>query len=283
MIAGDYAFDPWADYAFETEWDMDTKYYYIRDNRTGTRTQIGMGTMTDLSSLPVMQRLERLWICVEPISSVAGAEQQPNLRVFELQDCFEIRDISLLFDMEELNQIALINTGIRSIEGIQKLKKLTWLTIQNCEITDISPIGEIDYTFCEQPNEWGEIPHFHLEIERMTDVLPKEAYDVLSAVPYYDYLDIDGTDYHLWIDLVKDIPIRTMQICDCGWDNNGFRTFIEQHPEIEQIDVCWDRGLTDLTPLLSLNHLQYVRISEEMQPAAKSLGGNYDFLLFIGY
>ncbi len=283
MIAGDYAFDPWADYAFETEWDMDTKYYYIRDNRTGTRTQIGMGTMTDLSSLPVMQRLERLWICVEPISSVAGAEQQPNLRVFELQDCFEIRDISLLFDMEELNQIALINTGIRSIEGIQKLKKLTWLTIQNCEITDISPIGEIDYTFCEQPNEWGEIPHFHLEIERMADVLPKEAYEVLSAVPNYDYLDIDGTDYRLWTDLVKNIPIRVMQVCDCQWDNNGFRTFIEQHPEIEKIDVCWDRGLTDLTPLLSLNHLQFVTISEEMQAAARSLGSNYGFQLFTGY
>lgn len=283
MIAGDYAFDPWSYYRYEDEWNNGVREGYIRNERTDTRIPLSQGTMTDLTSLPVMERLEWLWIYMEPITSVNGAERQPNLRNIELQDCYEITDISPLFNLPELNNIGIYNTNVASIDGVQKLKKLTQLRLQNNPITDISPIGEIDFTYCEQPNEWGDTDHFTLEIERMTDVLSPEDYSVLAAVPYFEYLDIDGTDYHIWIDLLKHTPIMRAQICDCKWDNQGFKTFVEQHPEILEMDICWDTGLTDLTPLLSLENLRSVRVSEEMQAAARSLGKDFGFELHIGY
>ena len=275
MIAGDYVFDPWnGRWWFEVDWSETPEKYYIHENGTDNRIPIETGTLTDLTTLPEMPRLLRLWVCAEPIVSAQGVERLTNLQQFELQDCYAITDISPVYDLPELNEIGLIRTSVASIDGIQNCRKLTALVLQNTAITDISPIGEIDYTYCMQVNEWdGRAPYFRLEIEGMSNVLPPEAYAALAAVPAFDYLDIDLTDYHLWIDLLKDKPILRAQMCGCSWDNEGFAAFIAQHPEIEELDVCWDEGLTDLTPVLTLSNLRYIRVSNGMRAAARSLDG----------
>ena len=199
-----------------------------------------------------------------------------------MQKCDAFTDASSLFALSELSELVLSNIDVSSIEGIQQMKKLTRLSIAHNKITDITPIGEIDYTYCMQPDEWGNTPHFRLEIESMSkDGIPAEQFSVLSAVPYFEYLDIDWNDYHIWIDAVKNTPIRRAQICDCSWDNEGFRTFIEQHPELEEIDLRWNPKLTDLSPLLNLKNLREVTISNNMRTAQSSLGGEIHFRLQI--
>ena len=57
--------------------------------------------------------------------------------------------------------------------------------------------------------------------------------------------------------------------------------FIEQHPELEYIKVSWTPELTDISPLLTLQHLRAACVSNNMQSAIRSLGDEYGFELEI--
>ncbi len=281
-IAGGYVFCAWDNYRFEVDWDYDPPRYYIHDDSTDTRMRIEAGTMTDLSRLPVMDRLEVLIICAQPITSVADLRNQPCLNYLELQNCEQFTDPSSIFALTELGSVKLSNTGVTSIEGIQNLKKLTQLSIAHNGITDLTPIGGIDYSYAMQADERGNVPHFRLEIEDMSrEGLAPEQFEALSAVPYFDYLDIDRNDYHLWTGVLKNTPIRCAQICDCNWDNEGFKAFIGQHPELEEIDLRRNPKLTDLTPLYALPNLHWIMISENMRDAQNSLGDDHGFGVMV--
>ena len=53
----------------------------------------------------------------------------------------------------------------------------------------------------------------------------------------------------------------------CFHDNESFAALVAAHPELERLDIPWNDGLTDLTPVLSLEHLQYLKVSENMSPS----------------
>ena len=61
----------------------------------------------------------------------------------------------------------------------------------------------------------------------------------------------------------------------CGpmGSNETLRQFVQQHPELEEIHIESGYELTDLTPLLELDHLNYVHIWDGAETAARSLDG----------
>ena len=86
----------------------------------------------------------------------------------------------------------------------------------------------------------------------------------------------------LWTDAVQKTPIRELQAGSCNFTNESFRAFVEAHPELEEIVIPWTwRNLTDISPLLSLPNLRYVRVSHNMPEAIQSLDGERRFELEI--
>ena len=283
MIAGDYVCDPWSDWRSEEDWSTNPTSLYLHVNSTDERIPLTKGSLTDLSTLPDLPQLETLYLFGQSIQSLSGIEKLPSLRSIELSQCRDITDISALFDQPNIHEINIRNSGLRSIEGVEKLPELQGLQIGGTQVTDLSVLERIDYSYAEQPDEGGYTPHFRLGIDSMQNDLPKDQYDYLSCVPYYDSLNVFNTDCRLWLQAVQDTPIRSLHAGNCQWTNEALREFVERHPEIEEIKLSWSPASLDLSPLLDLPNLRTLTVSYDMEGAIQSLGEDYGFELNIEY
>ena len=163
----------------------------------------------------------------------------------------------------------------------ENLKQLTSLDVSHCPVTDLSPLAKIDYACCMESNDDGA-PLFSLRIDGLSDSLPKEQYAYLSAVPAYACLNVWNTDVSLWLDAIGDTPVRTLEAGNCNIKNDDIRAIAERHPELEELILSWNsHQLSDLTPLLSMPNLRYVRISKDLSAAIASLGDGFGFRLEI--
>ena len=65
-------------------------------------------------------------------------------------------------------------------------------------------------------------------------------------------------------------------------DNALFADFVRSHPDLVEIGIPWNQAITDLTPVLELEHLEQLRVSRDMKEALGSLEGqSYGFRLEI--
>lgn len=274
--------DPWGDLWLEEDWNGgDRPDLYLHDNATGERFPIGEGSIDDLGFLNRLPNLETLYLYGQPIESTEGIGAAAKLRRFQTK-WGRLSDLSPLFDLESLEVVNIEDTEtITSIEGVEKLSHLTDLNIGGTSLRDISAIGKIDYTFCMTPDEDGNVPYFVLSVENLQGKIPDEQYAVLSAVPEYQSLNVFNTDCRLWMDAVKHVKIHELHAGNCRFTNETFKAFIEQHPELEYIKVSWTPELSDISPLLTLSHLRAACVSNNMQPAIRSLGDGIGFELEI--
>jgi hypothetical protein len=92
-----------------------------------------------------------------------------------------------------------------------------------------------------------------------------------------------------YVSVLEGKEIRSFQ-ADSGFSrectaedvNALFAEFVRNHPELMELDIPWNEGITDLTPVLELENLQKVRISTNMEAARASLeGAEYNFRLEI--
>ncbi|MCR5116588.1 MAG: hypothetical protein K6A97_03675 [Lachnospiraceae bacterium] len=283
IIAGKYAVSRnhrWVEKRWDEETETDT--YFISDNWTGEKIPLTEeGSLTDLKDLPQMNRLDYLIVCMEPLKTLDGIDRFKELSDFEVQNCPKLTDISQIFTFEDLSTLRLDEVGISSISGIENLKKLTWLSLRAEKVNDYSPLGKVDYSYCMEPDEGGWVPHFGLDFYDHFRQYTEETYDFISKIPYFDYLNLGEGDYKLWADRIKNTPIRRIDMFNCGFDNDGFKDFIEAHPELEEIDIRWNDDLTDISPVLSLENLRRVVVSDNMRQAIRSVGNNHDFELEI--
>ena len=274
--------DPWGELWLEEDWDGgDTPKLYLHSNATDERIPVEQGPITELGFLGRLPNLECLHLYAQPIESPNGIAAAEKLRRFNSR-WTKLSDLSPLFDLPQMQVISVENTEtVTSIEGVQKLKHLTDLNIGGNNLTDIRAIAEIDYTFCMEPDENGNVPYFILGVDNLQGKIPDEQYAILSAVPQYQSLNVFNTDCALWMDAVKDVPIRELHAGNCRFTSETFKTFIEQHPELEYIKVSWTPELTDISPLLTLQNLRAACVSNNMPKAIASLGDGYGFGLEI--
>ena len=280
---GNYATkDPWGDLWLEEDWNGGNRPdLYLHDNAAGERFPIGEGSIDDLGFLNRLPNLETLYLYGQPIESTEGIGAAAKLRRFQTK-WGRLSDLSPLFDLESLEIISVENTEtVTSIEGVEKLPHLTDLNIGGNDLTDISAIAKIDYTFCMTPDEDGNVPYFVLGVDNLQGKIPDEQYAVLSAVPEYQSLNVFNTDCRLWMDAVKHVKIHELHAGNCRFTNETFKAFIEQHPELEYIKVSWTPELSDISPLLQLSHLRAACVSNNMQSAIRSLGDGFGFELEI--
>ena len=281
-FSGQYVHDPYDRWWTEEDWDHDHPVLCLRNRQTDELIPLGPGVVTDLSVLPEMTGLHKLHLFGQPLTTLAGIETFRSLEGINVRQCPNVTDLSPLFDMASLHEIRVDSCGVTSIGGIQKLKELQNADISHCPVTDLSPIGALDFAYCMQPNDDGWTPYFSLRIDGLSEYLPKEQYAVLSAVPRYDQLNVWNTDVSLWLDAVRGKQIRCLQAGGCNIKNDDLRRIAEEHPELEELNIPWNpHQLTDLTPLLSMPNLRYVRISRDLSAAIRSLGDDPGFRLDI--
>ena len=276
-ISGNYVHQPWGDWQFETDWGA--RKTYIRRGSTGERIPCEVGPITDLNDLPVMQNLRRLEINRQPIKNLNGLEKQPNMLALRMQWCPDVTDVSPLFNLPQLEDISVRDSNVKSLEGIGALPHLIRVDFGGggVPIHTLSWLQEIDFTYAETPDENGDVPHFDLQIDWWE--LKDEEYQYLALIPEFSYLNINGHQPSKWMDVLKDKKIGGIGLMQCNFDNETFKTFIGQHPELSEISINNNPRLTDISILLTLPNLRSVWISDNMQQARESLGDNYRFRL----
>ena len=82
------------------------------------------------------------------------------------------------------------------------------------------------------------------------------------------------------IDSLEDLSELTItEELNIAWCSLTSLEGIEHFEGIKKIDLKYDTGLTDLTPLNSLKSLQYVTLSDELAP----LAGDIDNRIVVTY
>lgn len=259
-IAGDEIIDP-NRYDVWSEWIHDTQVPVLYEHATGLTRPVPMGSITDFSMLADLTGVQELRLIHQPLTNLEGIQYFTQLRCLNAEYCYDLTDVSALFTQQSLEEAYFRCSGVTSIQGVQNLPRLRNLGLAWTQVSDLSPLAEVDYSYSQ---EWGG---FHLEVENISI----EDYSFLAAIPAISYLGIYCHPADSWMGYVEQTPIRCIG-GEMGSDEK-LKAFVGHHPELEEmhIEACYQ--LTDLTPLLELENLRYVHIWDQTTPARYSLEG----------
>ena len=229
------------------------------------------GIVTDLSMFSELTGLRELRLYDQPLESLDGIQQFAELRHLEVRFCRNLRDASPAFTLQNLHSLCLNGSAVESIQGIQNLNGLCELDINNTKVQDLSPLGDCD--FSASVREWGG---FALHVNGIVF----DDYSALAAIPAFGNLDINDVDPLQYLPFLEGKEVYRYFACNAFNDRTAaedpnalFADFVRSHPELKELGIPWNQGITDLTPLLELENLERVRVSYDMKEAIASLGG----------
>ena len=265
-VAGDIAFDQ-DHFWIERDWETNPPKLYLRENGSdeSARIPIETGTViTDLSVLQDLTGLKELTLYMQPIESLEGIQYLSSLESLIVNNCHALSDASAAFALPDLYRVDLDDTSVSSIMGIQNLRALTFLSLSDTNVKDLSPLGAVDWSHLSESGNglWLELPW-------QTDAAQFAA---LSGIPRFSYIRVGGVKYEVWGEILRDAQIIELDCSNDGFSNETFRAYCDEHPETERLYISWNKHLTDISPALSLPNLRYLQVSENMQKAIASLG-----------
>ena len=279
-FAGDYVYDggPWW---FEEDWITDPPKLYLHSNETDERLPLSEGPITDMAELAALvPNLENLNLYAQPLTTLDGIEGLGQLRRINVEECRQVVDFDPLWRMPNLEEIGLRNEPIESIEGIENMPRLVSLSLSGTNVRDFSPLERVDYSYCTSEENDGR--GFNLAADvRDAQSLPFEAYAPLEAVPVYWNLNLNNVPVKLWYDHIMGKELREFSCHRCDMSNEQFKSFVENHPMLEELTLSWNPQLTDISCLREVpdSHLRELWVSGNMQKAVASLGEGYGFEL----
>ena len=243
MLVGDQLFD-WGKFDMEDDWenriDENTPGIILRDKTTGETVPAGEGVITDLDMLSDLTGLRELMLVGQPLESLAGIQNFTELDNLVIKACSGITDVSPVFACQQIRSLNLDDLPIDSIQGLQNLTELERLSLNRTQINDFSPLSSIS----------------------VLDGLDINDYDASLYIPY-----LENTEIHYYA-AAGAFTDRTP-----GDANALFAGFIASHPQLTELWIPGNTGITDLTLVLSLENLQFVRVSADMDAALASLEG----------
>lgn len=239
--------------------------------------EYGPGVPDILERLGKLIGLKRLLLYAQPLTSLDGIQNFGGLEELEIAFCRDLADASAAFACPNLHSIRIDNCRLSSIQGVQNLRELDSLNINGTQVSDLSPLAECDFSAAR---ERGGLSLF-------INKLPAEDLSVLARLPLYR-LDSNDLEAARYIPLLEEVPLRYLYAAGSftgrgtADDNELFAQFVQAHPQLKELGIPWNQGITDLTPLLELEELELVRISHDMLQAISSLEGQeYRFRLEI--
>ena len=271
-LAGDQLIDPdQFDVWMQWEEGSDKPVPYLHNQETDELSPIEMGTMTDLTDLAPLTGLRDLQVFAQPLTSLDGIQDMKELSYLQVEYCGDLTDASAAFTLQSLEGLSLNWTGVESIEGVQNLFALRTLGINNTQVTDLSPLADCDFSFAYEQGG----------ISLWMDTSLCEDFSSLSGLERVEDLVLNNVSSDLWVHEVSDVNIRKLEACGSFGDQEDLTTFLTEHPDLEELHIPWCMNVTDLSPLLNMEHLQYVKVTPDMEAAIASLGNEYHFQLDI--
>ncbi|MBR2854534.1 MAG: hypothetical protein IKE81_09440, partial [Clostridia bacterium] len=102
----------------------------------------------------------------------------------------------------------------------------------------------------------------------------------LRKITMFEWLGLGGSNPKNWIDEVRNSQIRG--IYANNFTQKMMEEFLDTHAEMENLHIPWNEKVTDLSKVLELPKLRYLKISNNMKKAIRSLEGKeYSFQLEI--
>ncbi len=262
------------------EWDHNGRTLMLHrwsDDST-TPIRYGAGKLNDFGLFADLTGLRDLQLYEQPLRSLDGVQNFPELENLQIRDCEELEDVSAAFACQNLRWISFDNCEISSIQGVQNLNALRGLNINNTRVSDLSPLTGCDFSAAVA--ERGGL-------ELFINGLPVEDFSPLASIPLAR-LDINDIDAERYIRYLDGQPLQRFYACNSfvgrgeADDNALFADFVRSHPDLVEIGIPWNQAITDLTPVLELEHLEQLRVSRDMKEALDSLEGqSYGFRLEI--
>ena len=100
----------------------------------------------------------------------------------------------------------------------------------------------------------------------------------MLAIPAFAELIIDGSDAALWLPHVAGRPVRTLFANNCNLTNAQIAE-IAALPQLQEVQVCWNDSVTDLSPLLACETLEKVVVNYSNVAAIASIEGKANFTI----
>ena len=273
-IAGDTVVDPERFDIWEN-WENNKPIPILHDRNTGEETTLEPGSFENLDALAALTGLKQLQLYYQPLESLDGVQVFSELEWLSVAYCDRLTDASAAFTLQNLHAFSIRATAVDSIQGIQNLPQLEQIDLFRTEVKDLSPLKECDFRFA------AERRGLNLQLEANGDRLEYENLDALSVIPRFDWLCLNGIDATSWLPYLESAPIRAFSATD-AFNDETFSSFIQSHPDLEELHIPWNEEIHDLTGLLDMPNLRYVRISFPMKEAIRSLDGqSYGFELEI--
>ena len=102
----------------------------------------------------------------------------------------------------------------------------------------------------------------------------------LAGIKNFSFLGLGGIKADLWLEYVAGAKIYG--IWTGNMNQKQLEQFLDQHPEIEQLNIPNCKAINDLTKLLSMPNLKQVTITQDMKKAIQSLdGAQYGFQMAV--
>lgn len=108
------------------------------------RFYICVGGTVDLWFLERLTDVEELWAKNTSIPDITPLAGMNKLRYLHLADCDSyLKDMTFFHDMVQLEHLDLSGCRVYSLEGIERLTNLEYLSLYDTAITDLSPLFEL--------------------------------------------------------------------------------------------------------------------------------------------
>ena len=221
------------------------------------------------------------------ISDLNGMQQLRNLKDLELEGQ-QIEDVSPLAKLSKLEQLSLNCNPVRSLDGLEKLSNLRILDITDTNVTELPAGLHVRELYAENSGlravpDFGGNSNVYFNGDEFSD------YANLSTAASYSFLRMEarnGLESQI-IESLKGITIRFFLVSGLQIDSledlseltiteelniphSSLTSLdgIEHFEGIKWIDLKYDTGLTDLSPLNRLESLEKVTLSDELAPLA---------------
>ena len=198
-----------------------------------TRLDLSFGSISDVSFLSDLTRLETLRLYDNPISDIAALSGLTQLTFLELSDT-DITDVSPLAGLTRLRGLYLFNTSVSDVSALSSLTQLTNLGLSGNEISDVSPLSGLT-----------QLNYLSLGWNIISDI------STLSALTQLTSLDLPGNE-------ISDISVLLglTQLTELYLDHNNISD-ISALSELTQLKVLYlsHNAILDVSPLVGLDLL----------------------------
>lgn len=250
--------------------------------------------ITDITPLLSLKNLRMLDLSANPISSIEGIGALTNLEDIRLTTT-DITDASPLWDCAQLHLVMLDSTYITDISGAAQLPHLEHLNIEGTAVQNVSFLDEADNLVRFQANRSriSSIPDFKQTKNIYLDIDTSDVRDFspLAGIESFDTLRLNHTELQDVLPYIEGTPIQSLLWAGLEIDSLQELSGIQITPGgelnlagcalssldglahfegIHRLDFKYARNLTDLSPILELQSLQYLTISSDMRSLAET-------------